>query len=421
LRSRPRRLYWGTDLGMIFYLILTAILLADLWWCVLAWSQLKRGPRWPNVVSLLFGLAQISGILVILFSRGGMQDLSEALPRWAHGAVFVWHLLFLPGWLVYRIAKAIVLLGRMIAQVPPRSEPARDEPAFSRRQFIGAAAAITPPLFSIGAAVVGEGQLDHFRVRKITVPLADLPPALDGLTIAHVTDVHIGRFTRGKVIERIVEETNRLEADLVAMTGDLINDSLRALPAALEMARALRGKHGVVTCEGNHDLIEDRTIFYREAERGGLPLLRNETASLTIRGQRVQVLGLPWMRDPAGLRDSMKELLTKRDPNAWGLLLAHHPHAWDNAEGIPLTLAGHTHGGQIMLNEHTGFGPWMYRYWSGLYTPETKERALVVSNGVGNWFPVRVNAPAEIVHLTLRAVPAQPKSTAERSRIIRVA
>jgi uncharacterized protein len=233
--------------------------------------------------------------------------------------------------------------------------------------------------------------------------------------------VHIGRFTRGKVIERIVEETNRLEADVVAMTGDLINDSLRAMPAALEMARGLRGRHVVVTCEGNHDLIENPTIFYREAERGGLPLLRNETASVTIRGQRVQVLGLPWTRNPVGLRDSMKELLAKRDPNAWGLLLAHHPHAWDGAEGIPLTLAGHTHGGQIMLNEHTGFGPWMYRYWSGLYTPETKERALVVSNGVGNWFPVRVNAPAEIVHLTLRAAPAPAKGTAERSRIIRVA
>ena len=68
-------------------------------------------------------------------------------------------------------------------------------------------------------------------------------------------------------------------------------------------------------------------------------------------------------------------------------------------EDIPLTLAGHTHGGQLMLNEQTGPGPLLYRYWSGVYTEAG--RTLVVSNGVGNWFPLRTQAPAEIVHLKL--------------------
>ncbi|MEZ0255819.1 MAG: metallophosphoesterase, partial [Chthoniobacter sp.] len=84
------------------------------------------------------------------------------------------------------------------------------------------------------------------------------------------------------------------------------------------------------------------------------------------------------------------------------ILLAHHPHAFDFAADIPLTLSGHTHGGQLMLTKDFGFGPAMFRYWSGLY--QKADRALVVSNGVGNWFPVRVQAPAEIVHLTLRSV-----------------
>ena len=67
---------------------------------------------------------------------------------------------------------------------------------------------------------------------------------------------------------------------------------------------------------------------------------------------------------------------------------------------IPLTLAGHTHGGQLMLSERFGAGPMMFKYWSGLY--RRNNSALVVSNGVGNWFPLRNNAPAEIVHITLR-------------------
>jgi predicted MPP superfamily phosphohydrolase len=97
----------------------------------------------------------------------------------------------------------------------------------------------------------------------------------------------------------------------------------------------------------------------------------------------------------------MANLLGKGRPDAFRILLAHHPHAFDPAAdmGIPLTLSGHTHGGQIMLTPNWGAGR-VFKYWSGLYE---KDRAkLVVSNGVGNWFPLRIGAPAEIVHLTLR-------------------
>ena len=99
---------------------------------------------------------------------------------------------------------------------------------------------------------------------------------------------------------------------------------------------------------------------------------------------------------------SMRELLAARNASAFPILLAHHPHAFDAAADaqLPLTLSGHTHGGQLMLNEQLGFGPAMFRYWSGLY--ERGASKLIVSNGVGNWFPLRLNAPAEVVHLTLR-------------------
>jgi hypothetical protein len=83
------------------------------------------------------------------------------------------------------------------------------------------------------------------------------------------------------------------------------------------------------------------------------------------------------------------------------ILMAHHPHAFDAAiaEGLPLTLSGHTHGGQIMLTDDIGAGPVLFRYWSGLYRKDGC--SLVVSNGVGNWFPLRTHAPAEIMHVTL--------------------
>ena len=389
-----------------------------------------------RVTGGVFAALQLISLLIIIFSRRSAFPLEDEFPRWWQSAVFIWHLLVLVPWIVWQLAKGCARLAKMLAGrlgapkpetlrqtgesmaegafgVPvavPASSPAPAPVApiasvgLTRRQFIGAAAVFTPPLISLGAAAYGESQLDTFRIRRMELNIPNLPPALDGFTIAHVTDVHVGRFTNGRVLEHITEETNKLDADLVALTGDLINDSLRAMPSALEMVRGMRARRMVVTCEGNHDLIDNPREFYRQGEQGGLPLLRGDTARLEVNGQKMQILGLPWSRDPATTASDARALLAKRDPNAWHLMLAHHPHAWDDLKGIPLTLAGHTHGGQLMLNERKGFGPMFYKYWSGKYRRE--DETLIVSNGTGNWFPTRIHAPAEILHITLRRAPA---------------
>ena len=130
-------------------------------------------------------------------------------------------------------------------------------------------------------------------------------------------------------------------------------------------------------------------------------------ATETLRGTLVQLLGLTWRQGgDMGVNGAMSRLLPQRHPDAFQILLAHHPHAFDPAAaaGIPLVLSGHTHGGQLMLNERLGAGPAMFRYWSGLYRKPGS--ALFVSNGVGNWFPLRFHAPAEIAKFTLRSVTA---------------
>ena len=378
------------------------MVVGDVVWWVCAQKRLPR--RWMRIAAGVFVGGMLVGLACIFISRRIAFPIEEYLPRWVHSTILVWHLLVVLPWLIVQFARGAVSAARWITtklvQAPPVITPPPVGPDLSRRQFLGAAAIFTPPLLTFGAAAVGEGQLDDFRIRRVDVNLADLPPALDGFTIAHVTDTHVGRFTRGRVLERIVEAANGLNADMVALTGDLINDSLRALPAALDMVRGFRARKMVVTCEGNHDLIDNPREFYRQSEQGGLPLLRGNTATIDVNGQKLQIMGLPWSRHIGDTIRESRALLAKRDPAAWPLMLVHHPHAWDQLPGIPLTLAGHTHGGQLMLNEHTGAGPWMFRYWSGMYRREND--ALVVSNGTGNWFPVRIHAPAEILHLTLR-------------------
>ena len=288
----------------------------------------------------------------------------------------------------------------------PVATPAREN-SLTRREFLGAAAALAPPLFTIGLTGVALAQLSHFRLRRFTLSIPALPRALDGITIAHVTDTHVGRLTCGRVLREMVDTTNALRADLVLLTGDLIDYDLADLSEGIALVKAMEGRYGQWMVEGNHDLLDDGGEFERRVKAAGVPLLLDESAVTHVRGYPVQFFGLRWMTSGVGQSDrvtalQVHDVLKHRQPDAFPILLAHHPHAFDAAvkADLPLTLAGHTHGGQCMLDDHHGLGPALFRYWSGLYARGHSQ--LVVSNGVGNWLPIRINAPAEIVNLTLR-------------------
>jgi predicted MPP superfamily phosphohydrolase len=267
------------------------------------------------------------------------------------------------------------------------------------------------PALSLVGTVVAVWQLQRFRINRLTLTLPHLPAALEGLSIVHLSDLHIGKLTRGKVLDDMVAATNKLEPDLILVTGDIINMSLDDLPGALELMRGLKSRYGLFLCEGNHDLIEDEVAFEAAAKASGLSFLLNESAHVSVKGQPVQILGLRWNQGMRGrnkgavkkVDSALDHLVAQRAPGDFTIVLAHHPDAFDAAAeaGIPLTLAGHTHGGQLMLTSQVGFGPWLYRYWSGLY--EKGASRLVVSNGAGNWFPLRIHAPAEIIYLVLKA------------------
>lgn len=401
--------------------ILRGLVLGDLVWWWRADRVLRRMPRaahWRIVLGL-FMVAQAIGLFLVLTSRRYDMRFEWILTRPYLTCIYIWHcLLLLPMlllWVPYSISKWTVAGIRALVRLRDsrRPHPGVDGPRVSRREFARLLAAAVPAVATLGSAIIALWQLERFRIRSFALTLPDLPPALDGLTIAHVTDFHVGQFTRGEVLDRIVAATNDLRADLVLFTGDLINFALTDLDAAIAVAKRLSGTQGVFLCEGNHDLFDDAHQFRARTLAAGLRLLVNESATVTIRGVAVQLLGLRWgardrhAHDPASrsdqaIADSMRELLAQRDADAFPILLAHHPHAFDYAKGIPLTLSGHTHGGQIMVTRNFGFGPMLYRYWSGLY--RNGARALLVSNGTGNWFPLRTRAPAEILHITLRSL-----------------
>jgi predicted MPP superfamily phosphohydrolase len=412
-------------------IVLVSILAADLLW----WRRADRRARQlPHVLGwrLLIGLFMGGQIALVLWILGGRVPVAPSLgrpPQFLSAAAYLWHLLMLPaGWAL--VATTGILFwawrwGRRLAgwTAPCRrvasieTGPAPLPPATSlssvctgetanRRRFLGMLTTVTPALLTGAGVAYSRTQLRQFRIRPISVALPGLPPELDGLQIALVSDLHVGTFTSGQTVKRVVEETSRLDADLVLLPGDLINNTLADLSDALDAVSNMQSRHGAYLCVGNHDLIEDGAEFIRRV-RARAPLLVNESRVVPIRGQRVQLLGLPWNRAEALIASSVQQLARQIAPGVFPILLAHHPHAFDSAAavGIPLTVSGHTHGGQLMLSDAVGFGPLLYRYWSGLYRkPAHNGASLVVSNGVGNWFPLRTGAPAEIIHLTLRSV-----------------
>ncbi len=417
---------------MFFYAILIGVPILNLlwwWWADIQLRPLPRARRWRGLLAALV-LFQLSIYSWSIASR--ILDLSGEIPVVALSSAYIWHLIVLPftmiGLAVFQVGSIIAWgvrkgmgsarhapAGASTSSVPaPREdvpEAVADPIRLSRRQFLATAAAITPPLLVGGGVVRSLTQLDDFRIRRLELSLASLPRELDGLTIAHITDVHVGRYTQGSVLRRIAERTNELRADLVCLTGDLIDHDLADLPEALEMVRRLDPGAGLYMCEGNHDLFDSREGFESGVKAAGIPLLLNETDTVRVRGREVQVLGLKWGRagaDRKARRDAafaahLDETMALRNPDAFPILLAHHPHAFDVAAGIglPLTLAGHTHGGQLMVTDRVGLAPIAFKYWSGLY--RQGDSALVVGNGTGNWFPLRINAPAEVIHLTLRS------------------
>ena len=355
------------------FFILGVLFLPDIvfWW----WAE-RRLRRYPitRFFFRLYMAGMVSQVLWILLWPATARQSHFWLPTSWIAATYLWHLMVLPF--------ALFAIGARKA-LPVRKD---------RRQFLAACVAVGPPLVTAAAVVPSLLRMHDFRVQRLKVPVAGLPDALEGLTIAHVSDIHYGKFTTEEWIDRIVEATNTLGADLVLFTGDLIDLTLEDLPAAIEVLRRFDRRQGLFLCEGNHDLIDDGDAFRRQVSEAGFVLLLDQASRVSVRDVPVQIVGAHWKGDMARVR-------ALRDPDAFPILLAHHPHRFDEADCFPLTLSGHTHGGQIMLSERLGAGPVLFRYWSGVY--RRNGRTLVVSNGIGNWFPLRTHAPAEIGHLTL--------------------
>jgi len=281
-----------------------------------------------------------------------------------------------------------------------RAVQTEDIPDQRRRVLLKGAAALVP-MATMGAALGGVGRAyAGAEVKRVPFSFRLLPDELDGLRILQLSDLHLRHYVTLDNLEEILDEAALFSPDLVLVTGDL-SDDLEQLPPALEMIAALKPPLGCYAILGNHEYfrgIEQVRAIYAASP---VTLLVNEHLLLTIRGTRLLLAGID---DPISLsrfqRDfyprSIETTLADAPEDLFTLLMSHRPDAFGPAaaRGIDLTLAGHTHGGQV------GFGgrfilesSYPHSYLWGKYT--INDSQFYTTSGAGHWFPFRLGCPAE--------------------------
>jgi predicted MPP superfamily phosphohydrolase len=266
-------------------------------------------------------------------------------------------------------------------------------------------------VFACAALVLLAGYVGSKRlvVREVHVDVPNLPVEFDGLLVAQLSDLHIGPHTPRRFLARVVDTTHAMSPDLIAVTGDLIDDRAEDVAAYARALGALDAPLGVFLIPGNHDVYagwEEVERSLRAARVG--TVLVNDVALIRRNGEQIALVGTG---DPAGGRRGSAraapdiERALARVPNATTVVaLAHNPALWPALaeRGVALTLSGHTHWGQFALPRHgwSLASPFL-EHAMGAHVD--RDSALYISPGTGYWgIPFRLGASPEITLVTLR-------------------
>lgn len=407
-------------------LVMTAMIIlfiaSQLYW-------LRRIAEWGEKLiphrSVRRALAGGGAILYILlfaymfaWSRGASAPTQLTLQTALLDVPFYWWLagslmgfgLFLPYWFGDRIVRAALWLYRSTTKAlrpMPVPTPA-DPPKPDRRRFLEQTAMVLSAApFAVSAYGLFWGRVNLETTHR-RVKLPRLPKAFHGFRIAQLSDLHIGPFMSAEEIRKYVAIANGLRADLVVLTGDFITWDAKTQGPVVEALSALKAPFGVVGCLGNHELwcdVED-SITQLFAARG-IRILRQANLELHSGGESLNLIGVDFQSrrrmGPPGMRFVPRYLLGVErlmKPETVNILMSHNPNTFDTAAemGIDLSLAGHTHGGQVTLEFiHPSLSPsrLITSYVKGWFQKPGGQ--LYVNAGIGTMFvPMRAGAPPEI-------------------------
>jgi hypothetical protein len=390
-------------LGSIFFLFLLGVAIALhvflARWLVDAIPWLRTRKRAVMRVALGLCLLAPFGRLVARFSHADLVVALVAL------GLTEWMIVLL-GAIPFGLSRiGFLVFDRLLDTrgVSRAESPKGDTPVLTRREAVGHVASVLA--FGTSTAVLGWGMMrgrHAFVLEEVPVRMPGLPRALDGYTIAQISDIHAGVFVGDREMGEGLSLVRAMRPDLVVVTGDLIDhDGRYATWLVHELAR-LQARDGIFAVLGNHDYYAGAGVVARAARDAGIDLLVNEGRMIrTGDGGGFALLGVDdlWARRAGGPGPNLSRAEAMVRSDAPRVLLAHQPNYFDTASArVGLQLSGHTHGGQI----NPGFRPadLFMRYVSGRY--EENGSTLWVNRGFGvAGPPARVGAPPEVTKIVL--------------------
>jgi predicted MPP superfamily phosphohydrolase len=236
----------------------------------------------------------------------------------------------------------------------------------------------------------------HLGITEADLPVSGLPPALDGLRIGFVTDIHHSLMVPADDVADAVALTLSTQPDLIVLGGDYVTwgDRDYVGPVA-ELLKPLHAPHGVYAILGNHD--DDRDMP-SALTRNHFIVLKDQTTRVSLRGETIDLIGIRfWTRRPTDITRVMKRA------GETSILLAHDPRRLTEAAAlaIPAVLSGHSHGGQVVLPGLGAIARRNFPVVAGLARQDNT--SLFVSRGIGTvYVPMRINCPPEVAVVTLR-------------------
>lgn len=405
----------------MFLLILIIMLVFNVTWYLISDYWLRQvlknyriARKYTRIALLLWMFIIFIPIISAAFGLGNPLESSpwlwtSVIYLWM-GAIVLWMLgmaiVFIPIWR-YSKFKSLSNIEEEKLNNVENTNLASD--GLSRRQFVKIGLVATPPLLVSGIALTTVFSKRNLNVRKIDLPVTNLPPDLEGYTITQISDTHIGILTGREQMEYIVSTANQLKSNMTVITGDILDNNYDFMPDLVDTISELQAEQGVFLCIGNHDKIDSGNKWVQDIRKAGFNLLFDESTIVDTGATPIKLLGIDFARnlkeDYVNIKRADEHTQTP-DKNL-KILLAHHPHAFDAAAemNIPLTLAGHTHGGQLALRIGESFelfnaGNYLFRYVDGIYKKD-EGNSLFVHRGSGDWFPLRTGVPTEVVQLRL--------------------
>ena len=390
----------------IIFFAISALLAGYMTWRLFGQTPFRR--RWKIAIAAGIVATTFAPVITIMLRRSGFDSLGLHLLTWA-GYLGVGFLSFVFSYVVIRDLVWLPVAGfkwfKARGAKPTRSRE-KNEPidSPSRRGFL--VNSMNYGILAAAALTTGFGVAEAKQtpqVKRVPVPIDTLPPDLEGFRIVQITDIHVNPTFRRSDVEAIVEVVNTLKADIVALTGDLVDGSVAQLGYDVAPLAQIQSASGNFFVTGNHEYYSGVIEWVEEVRRLGYTVLLNEHQIIARGRARLLLAGVTDYRGGnffASHRSDPQKALYGAPAADAKILLAHQPkNIFEAARaGYDLQISGHTHGGQFFpWNLLVGFAqPYVY----GLHTHENTQ--IYVSRGTGYWGPpVRVGSPSEITLLEL--------------------